>query len=230
MCVACGPRPRCAPPFSPAPPHQSIPSVGPKTAHRFVREQRTTDDLLAWLATNYASRLPAGYCARFRAARAIFRHQTVFDAASGTTVPLTPLQPSAWADVAFLGAHLPAEIAFGVATSRLHPVSHTAFGAPLEEEPADRPSAPAAAKRRRHGESATKPLQRDRFQSGLINGRDFELRQLLLTQEDESQGWGGDGGDGDKENEDAQQLVPAGSPPPNKRRRGIGGNLPRGWA
>ena len=213
---------------------QPIPSVGPKTAHRFVREQRTTDDLLAWLATNYASRLPAGYCARFRAARAIFRHQTVFDAASGTTVPLTPLQPSAWADVAFLGAHLPAEIACGVATSRLHPVSHTAFGAPLEEEPADRPSAPAAAKRRRHGESATKPLQRDRFQSGLINGRDFELRQLLLTQEDESQGWGGDGGGDDKENEApsaAAAAVPAGSPPPtNKRRRGIGGNLPRGWA
>ena len=108
---------------------QPIPSVGPKTAHRFVREQRTTDDLLAWLATNYASRLPAGYCARFRAARAIFRHQTVFDAASGTTVPLTPLQPSAWADVAFLGTHLPADVACGVAASRRHPRTHAAFEA-----------------------------------------------------------------------------------------------------
>jgi exonuclease 1 len=69
----------------------SIPGVGLKTAHGWIRKWGTVDKTIRAVKLEGKKSVPKGYLAAFEAAERVFLHQRVFDSARGALVCLAPL-------------------------------------------------------------------------------------------------------------------------------------------
>ena len=102
----------------------NINKMGLKTAYRLVRKYKTIEKILRIIQLDGQYRVPPGYLENFRRAELTFLHQRVFCPHEERVVVATELaaglQPE---DLAFIGKHVEADIALGVARGDLHPMT-----------------------------------------------------------------------------------------------------------
>ncbi|MCJ1436969.1 Rad2 nuclease [Xylographa pallens] len=102
----------------------NINKMGLKTAYRLVRKYKTIEKIVRIIQLDGQYRVPPGYLENFRRAELTFLHQRVFCPHDEKVVVATELaaglQPE---DLAFIGKHVEADIALGVARGDLHPMT-----------------------------------------------------------------------------------------------------------
>jgi exonuclease-1 len=100
----------------------SIGKMGLKTAHRMLRKHKTVERLVRAAQFDGQFKVPPGYIEAFNQAELTFLYQWVFCPIAKQLVHLTPLEPGVdVADLPFIGKHVPADAAIGVANGNLHP-------------------------------------------------------------------------------------------------------------
>ena len=102
----------------------NINKMGLRTAYRLVRKYKTIEKILRIIQLDSQYRVPLGYLENFRRAELTFLHQRVFCPHEKKVVMATDLgagpQPE---DLAFIGKHVEADLALGVARGDLHPMT-----------------------------------------------------------------------------------------------------------
>jgi len=102
----------------------SIKNMGLKTAYRLIRKHKTVEKVLRMLQFDGSLRVPDGYLSAFYQAEFTFLHQRVYCPISEKIVLHTePEQPIDLDAMPYLGAHVEPEIAKGVATGDLNPMT-----------------------------------------------------------------------------------------------------------
>ncbi|PMD42484.1 hypothetical protein L207DRAFT_581143 [Hyaloscypha variabilis F] len=102
----------------------SISNMGLKTAYRMVRKHKTIEKVIRMLQFDGKFLVPKGYLEAFYQAELTFLHQRVFCPIAKTLVLHTePEQPIDVDKMPFIGAHVAAEIAQGVARGDLNPMT-----------------------------------------------------------------------------------------------------------
>lgn len=102
----------------------SINKMGLKTAYRYVRKHKNIEKVLRMMSFDGQFCVPAGYLEKFRQAELTFLHHRVFCPLTQSLVMLTELgRDKREEDLPFLGEHMDAEIAIGVACGELHPTT-----------------------------------------------------------------------------------------------------------
>ncbi|KAF2087186.1 hypothetical protein K490DRAFT_16366, partial [Saccharata proteae CBS 121410] len=100
----------------------SISKMGLKTAHRLMRKYKSVDRLLRAVQFDGQFKVPPGYLEAFNQAEMTFLYQWVFCPLSNELVNFTPLEPGmSLEQLAYIGKHVEAGIAKGVAVGDLHP-------------------------------------------------------------------------------------------------------------
>ncbi|KAG9043367.1 Rad2 nuclease [Tulasnella sp. UAMH 9824] len=137
----------------------SITGLGIKTSHKLMRKYKTVEKVLQYIRLESNMKVPAGYLDAFRVAQLPFLYQRVFDPRSGTVVHLNPLEDCIeWDETrdAYVGIHLDADIARGIADGSVNPITMEAMNdinpqyqphsssskVPLAERNRPKPSAP----------------------------------------------------------------------------------------
>ncbi|RUS29506.1 PIN domain-like protein, partial [Jimgerdemannia flammicorona] len=102
----------------------SIPGMGLKTAHRMLRQLRTAEKVIRSVRMDGQLRVPPDYEKAFRRAELTFWYQRVYDldARALTTVNPVP-QGLDISEMDFLGPLLEPEVARGIATGDLNPIT-----------------------------------------------------------------------------------------------------------
>ncbi|KAF2738222.1 exonuclease-like protein [Polyplosphaeria fusca] len=96
--------------------------MGLKTAYRMLRKHKTVDRVVKTAQFDGQFKVPAGYLDAFACAENTFLYQWVFCPVSKQLVHLTPLKTGVdAADMPYIGHHVPADLAFGVARGDLNP-------------------------------------------------------------------------------------------------------------
>jgi len=102
----------------------NINNMGLKTAYRLVRKYKSVEKILKILQFDGKYRVPPGYLEDFQRAELTFLHQRVFCPQGMKLVMATGLgvgpEPE---DLAFIGKHVEADVAVGVAKGDLHPMT-----------------------------------------------------------------------------------------------------------
>ncbi|KAK8808398.1 hypothetical protein WA158_008299 [Blastocystis sp. Blastoise] len=111
----------------------SLPSMGIKTAHKYVSRGRIASKIFELMKLD-GFNISKEYEEGFLRAVITFRHQTVYDPRSHCTVPLLPYTRNIVSPPDYIGPLLPPDIAEGVATARLHPWTHQPFLITEKEE------------------------------------------------------------------------------------------------
>ncbi|KAE9369538.1 hypothetical protein N431DRAFT_485423 [Stipitochalara longipes BDJ] len=102
----------------------SISNMGLKTAYRMVRKHKTIEKVIRMLQFDGKFFVPKGYLEAFYQAELTFLHQRVFCPIAQTLVLHTePAHPIDEDKMPFIGAHVAAEIAQGVARGDLNPMT-----------------------------------------------------------------------------------------------------------
>ncbi|KAI9735984.1 MAG: Rad2 nuclease [Cirrosporium novae-zelandiae] len=105
----------------------NINKMGLKTAYRLVRKHKSIEKILKMLQFDGQFRVPVGYLEDFKKAELTFLHQRVYCPISKTIVMHTDIQEGnqdeADKDMPFIGASMKPEIAQGVASGDLHPMT-----------------------------------------------------------------------------------------------------------
>lgn len=102
----------------------SISNMGLKTAYRMVRKHKTVEKVLRMLQFDGKFHVPKGYLEAFYQAELTFLHQWVYCPRKRTLVFHTePEQPIDEGKMPFIGAFVEPEIARGVATGDLNPMT-----------------------------------------------------------------------------------------------------------
>lgn len=115
----------------------SIEKMGLKTAYRFVRKYKDTEKVLRMVQFEGKLSVPADYLARFQDAELTFIHHRVFSPAQRQMVFMQELPPGIKeAEMPFLGGHVDADTAIGVACGDLDPKTKQ----PFEVKPKPRPA------------------------------------------------------------------------------------------
>ncbi|MCJ1471666.1 Rad2 nuclease [Lambiella insularis] len=122
----------------------NINKMGLKTAYRLVRKYKTIERILQIVQLNGQYRVPPGYLDDFRRAELTFLHQRVFCPLKSMMVMATELgtgpEPE---DLAFIGKYVEPNIALGVATGDLHPMTKEPIAVSMTRNPPDKPWTPA---------------------------------------------------------------------------------------
>lgn len=108
----------------------SITGLGIKTAHKLMRKYKTVEKVLQYIRLESNMKVPAGYLDAFRVAQLPFLYQRVFDPRSGAVVHLNPLEDCIeWDETrdAYVGTHLDADIARGIADGSVNPITMEAM-------------------------------------------------------------------------------------------------------
>lgn len=102
----------------------SINKMGLKTAYRLVRKHKTTERILRMLQFDGQYHVPTGYLEAFQRAELTFLYQRVFCPVVNDIVMIN-LPPPGYDDekLDFLGGNVEKEVARGVATGDLHPMT-----------------------------------------------------------------------------------------------------------
>lgn len=103
---------------------EGVSNMGLKTAYRMLRKYKSVDRLVRMLQFDGKYQISENYLAAFKQAEFTFLHQRVFCPTKQEMVLLT--EPESSVDVEnmpFIGAPLPAEVARGIATGDLHPMT-----------------------------------------------------------------------------------------------------------
>ncbi|KAI9816490.1 MAG: Rad2 nuclease [Pycnora praestabilis] len=102
----------------------SINKMGLKTAYRLVRKHKSIDRILRSIQFDGQYRVPSGYLEAFQQAELTFLHQRVFCPITESLVFNTdPDRDVKVEDLHFIGEHVEASIAVGVARGDLHPMT-----------------------------------------------------------------------------------------------------------
>ena len=101
----------------------SINKLGLKTAYRLVRRHKTIEKIIRMLQFDGQYRVPEGYLEDFRKAELTFLHQRVFCPVEQRLVTSVALEGPEPAEFDFIGKHVEAEVAIGVANGNLHPMT-----------------------------------------------------------------------------------------------------------
>ena len=102
----------------------SISGMGLKTAYQLVRKYKSIDRIVRDLAFSKRYQLPARYHESFRRADLTFLHQRVFCPIVKHIVMMTSFGPGPEPeDFNFIGSDLEQDVAIGVSTGELHPMS-----------------------------------------------------------------------------------------------------------
>lgn len=102
----------------------SISGMGLKTAYQLVRKYRSIDRIVRDLAFSKRYQLPARYQESFRRADLTFLHQRVFCPIMNNIVMMTSFGPGPEPeDFNFIGSDLEQDVAIGVSTGELHPMT-----------------------------------------------------------------------------------------------------------
>lgn len=115
----------------------SIEKMGLKTAYRFVRKYKDTEKVLRMVQFEGKLSVPADYLARFQDAELTFIHHRVFSPAQRQMVFMQELPPGIKEmDMPFLGGHVDADTAIGVACGDLDPKTKQPFDVKQKPRPA----------------------------------------------------------------------------------------------
>ena len=101
----------------------NISKMGLKTAYRLVRKHKTVEKILRMLSFDGHFQVPPGYFEDFQKAELTFLHQRVFCPVQQKLVMLTSLDGPEPEDFDFVGKDVDLEIARGVATGDLNPMT-----------------------------------------------------------------------------------------------------------
>lgn len=178
----------------------SIGKMGLKTAHRMLRKHKTVEKLVRAAQFDGQFKVPAGYLESFTKAESTFLYQWVFCPVTKQLVHLTPLEPGIdVADMPYIGKHVPADLAVGVANGNLHP--HTKQPLPVQTKDRShtkplRPARRAPAPAQTPDAKGTKPidtfLKPKRTPLAELDPNSFTpspSQQTLLEQRQSSGGW-----------------------------------------
>lgn len=103
---------------------EGIHKMGLKTAHRFVRKCKTIERTIQCMQLEGKFRVPLGYLAQFDQAEKTFLYQWVFCPLAHKLVNLNPLdRMTKLEDMPFIGEQVAAEVAQGVASGHLNPMT-----------------------------------------------------------------------------------------------------------
>lgn len=173
---------------------RNIPKIGLKTAHRYVRRYRNVDRVVRAIQLENKTPVPKDYLEQFRCAEHTFLHHRVFCPEAKQLVFLHPL-PSHLAekDLSFLGDDLEPDVAIGVASGDLDPMTKRSIEIPIIRSPKRSPK--RSAKRSTFSRRTTlppellKPLKHQSSATSLTNRRTplGELDPNSLTPLSESQ-------------------------------------------
>lgn len=106
----------------------SLPSIGIKTAHRIVRDNRRVEEIFQALRKILKGKLPKEYMTGFMRALLTFKHQRVFDVVKGELVCLTPLPDDHDADMYdFLGTVIEPDTVRRVCRGDVDPMTYESF-------------------------------------------------------------------------------------------------------
>lgn len=102
----------------------SISNMGLKTAYRMMRKHRTVEKVLRMLQFDGKFHVPKGYQEAFYKAELTFLHQRVFcPTAQALVLHTQPDQPLDESKMEFIGAYVEPQIALGVSTGHLNPMT-----------------------------------------------------------------------------------------------------------
>ncbi|MCJ1400202.1 Rad2 nuclease [Xylographa trunciseda] len=136
----------------------NINKMGLKTAYRLVRKHKTIEKILRIIQLDGQYRVPPGYLENFRRAELTFLHQRVFCPCEKKAVMATGLGPGPQSeDLAFVGKHVEADIALGVARGDLHPMTKEPIIFRTETRPASNKSWAATRRQSVDASSDLKP-------------------------------------------------------------------------
>lgn len=111
----------------------SVPGVGLRKAHEYVRRHKTLEAVCVAMRKEGRLKIPEGYEERVRLAEMTFKHQRVWDHVNGCLALLTPMpfvedQDTVQND--YLGPSLSHDIAYGVCSGLLDPHTHKVLFSP----------------------------------------------------------------------------------------------------
>lgn len=102
----------------------SVPGVGLKTAHRYVRRHKEVERIIKAMQYDYGAAVPVDYIQSFKRANTTFLHQRVYDPIQRKMVMCNePDEPLSDEDLIFIGVELEEHLARGVACGVLHPIT-----------------------------------------------------------------------------------------------------------
>lgn len=109
----------------------NIPNMGLKKAHKLLRQRKTVENVVVAARLHHKMEVPTDYLKRFRQADFTFQHQRVFCTKSRKLVTLSPLDEQALPDderdifLNVIGPMLDDEVAVGIATGEIDPITKT---------------------------------------------------------------------------------------------------------
>lgn len=131
---------------------KNINGVGLKTAHDFVKRHKEVTKIIRMMALHGKYTVPPDYQASFEAAEQAFLYHRVFCPKAGQLVFLNTIPPDLKVeDMPFLGPHVEAELAVGVACGDLNPKTKQPFRS-VSDSITPRPAQPY--RRQTHNSSA----------------------------------------------------------------------------
>jgi exonuclease 1 len=114
----------------------NIGKMGLKTAYRYIRKHNDPEKVIRMVQFEGKLSVPADYLERFKDAEMTFIHHRVFCPNRREMVHLEELPPGTnAADMPYLGAHMDAETAIGIACGDLDPKSKQPFVVPSARRP-----------------------------------------------------------------------------------------------
>lgn len=157
---------------------RNIPKIGLKTAHRYVRRYRNVDRIVQAIQLENRTTVPRDYLEQFRCADLTFLYHRVFCPEAKQLVFLHPLPPHLKEeDLPFLGNNLDSDVASGVASGDLDPMTKTSIELPIVRSPKRFTKRAAFSRRTTLPPELLKP-HKDKSPGGVLTGHRTPLGEL----------------------------------------------------
>ncbi|EXX59232.1 PIN domain-like protein [Rhizophagus irregularis DAOM 181602=DAOM 197198] len=103
----------------------SIPGIGIKSAHKYLRKYETVDKVIQYLKGNNKVKVPPNYENDFKKAELVFLYQRVFDIETERLVTLNPVSEDLdiSLDTDYIGSNMDKNIALGIAIGDINPIT-----------------------------------------------------------------------------------------------------------
>ncbi|GBB97914.1 hypothetical protein RclHR1_00310042 [Rhizophagus clarus] len=103
----------------------SIPGIGIKSAHKYIRKYKTADKVIQSLKGNNKVKVPPDYENDFKKAELVFLYQRVFDIETKRLVTLNPVSEDLdiSLDTDYIGSNMDENIAMSIAIGEINPIT-----------------------------------------------------------------------------------------------------------